>query len=300
MPVDHAGEQPRPTPPSPEEQAPQPTRRKPPPVSKTPPSRRLQPGDLICGACGEGNPPMRKFCRRCGQSLVEAEVFARPWWKKLLPTRGPKAVAIDAKKQYGSSKRPDVKHAMRKSYRIGRLVVVSATLVAALAYAVFPPLRTALNGRVSAEKNRVETFAHPTYVLVHPVSVVANIQVAGYPGPLAVDGYTNTYWLAPWNPAREPTLTLTFGRKVSLKKMIFHSGADPNFAAYDRPAVMRLVFSNGEAGSYMPQDTIKPQTLTLTHVDGVTSVELQIAGVYPGKSGSSVAISEIEFFVLQL
>ena len=82
--------------------------------------------------------------------------------------------------------------------------------------------------------------------------------------------------------------------------MIFHSGADPNFAAYDSPAVMRLSFSNGEAGSYTPQDTIKPQTLTLDHVDGVTSVEFQIAGVYPGKSGSYVAISEIELFVLQL
>jgi hypothetical protein len=269
-------------------------------VSKTPPSRRLQPGDLICGACGEGNPPMRKFCRRCGKSLVEAEVFARPWWKKLLPTRGPKAVAIDAKGQYGSGKRSDVKHALRKSYRKGRVVVIAAVVCAALAYTVIPPVRNAVNSRFSAAKSRIETVAHPTYVLVHPVSVVANMQVAGYPGSLAVDGYTNTYWLAPWNPAREPTLTLTFGRKVSLKKMILHSGADPNFAADDRPSVMHLIFSNGEAGSYMPQDTIKPQTLTLTHVDGVTSVELQIAGVYPGKSGSSVAISEIEFFVLQL
>jgi hypothetical protein len=209
-------------------------------------------------------------------------------------------VAIDAKKQYGSSKRPEVKHALRKSYRISKLVVVSATLVAALVYAVFPPLRNAVNSRFSGAKSRIETVAHPTYVLVHPVGVVANMQVAGYPGSLAVDGYTNTYWLAPWNPAREPTLTLTFGRKVSLKKMILHSGADPNFAADDRPAVMRLIFSNGEAGLYMPQDTIKPQTLTLTHVDGVTSVEFQVAGVYPGKSGSYVAISEIEFFVLQL
>jgi hypothetical protein len=269
-------------------------------VSKTPPSRRLQPGDLICGACGEGNPPMRKFCRRCGQSLVHAEVVARPWWKKLLPARGPKAVAIDAKGQYGSGKRFDMKHALRKSYRRGRLVVVAAILCAALAYAVFPPLRTALNSRFGTEKSRIETLAHPTYVPVHPVSVVANMQVAGYPGQLAVDGFTNTYWLAPWNPAQEPTLTLTFGRKISLQKMILHSGADTNFAAYGRPSVLRLIFSNGEAGSFTPQDTDKPQTVTLAHVDGVTSVEFQIAGVYPGKSGSYVAISEIELFVLQL
>ena len=242
---------------------------------------------------------MRKFCRRCGKSLVEAEVVAQPWWKKLLPTRGLKAVPIDAKKQYRSGKRSDVKHGLRKSYRKGRLVVVGAIACAALAYTVIPPLRTAVNSRFSAEKSRVETIAHPTYVLVHPVSVVANMQVAGHPGSLAVDGFTNTYWLAPWNPAQEPTLTLTFGRKVSLKKMIFHSGADPNFAAYDSPAVMRLSFSIGEAGSYTPQDTIKPQTLTL-NVDGVTSIEFQVAGVYPGKSGSYVAISEIELFVLQL
>ncbi|WP_173160293.1 hypothetical protein [Phytohabitans suffuscus] len=36
--------------------------------------------------------PTRKFCHRCGDSLVSAEVVRAPWWRRLLPRRRPNTV----------------------------------------------------------------------------------------------------------------------------------------------------------------------------------------------------------------
>ena len=58
----------------PTERTPQATRELAAAVTKTKPTRRLRPGDLICGQCGEGNPPVRRFCGRCGDSLDRKSV----------------------------------------------------------------------------------------------------------------------------------------------------------------------------------------------------------------------------------
>ena len=282
------------------EQAPQAARHRPPPVRKTAPTRRLQPGDLICGACGEGNPPVRKFCSRCGESLVEAEVVKRPWWKKLLPSRGPKVVQSATRNPNATGKGFDLGLVLRKFYRRARLVVALLILIGGLGYGAIPSLRSAVDRRFDNTKTRVETLVHPAYVPVHPLSVTQNMAIAGHPGRLAVDEFTNTYWLAPWNPDKEPMLTLNFAQKVTLKEMIFYSGVDADYVAYGRPSVLHLVFSNGNSDTITPQDTDKPQTLSISGATGITSVEVQIAGVYPGNKGSNVAITEIELFVLKL
>ena len=57
---------------------------------KTAPTRVVNPGDLVCGQCGEGNDPNRRFCRRCGASCRRAAVFTLPWyrrWWRRLTTR---------------------------------------------------------------------------------------------------------------------------------------------------------------------------------------------------------------------
>jgi hypothetical protein len=281
------------------EQAPQAARHRATPVRKTAPTRRLHPGDLICGACGEGNPPVRKFCSRCGQSLVEAEVVKRPWWKKLLPTRGPKVVPT-ANGQRGTPGGFDLGLALRKIYRRLRVVVAVLIIIGGVGYGAIPSLRSAVDRRFETAKSKVITIVHPTYVPVHPVSATANMYIAPHPGRLAVDEFTNTYWLAPWNPNKEPTLTLNFSGKVTLKEMIFYSGVDADYVAFGRPSVLHLVFSNGNSDTITPDDTDKPQTLPISGANGITSVEFQVAGVYPGNSGSNVAITEIEVFALQL
>jgi len=64
-----------------------------PPRKKLPPEdRKPLPGELICGNCGAGNAPTRKFCRRCGTDLVDAPVVKLHWWQRVRkPKQGPQA-----------------------------------------------------------------------------------------------------------------------------------------------------------------------------------------------------------------
>lgn len=60
----------------------------------TPDRERINPGDLVCGECGAGNKPTRKFCRRCGHDLTDAPVARVSWWRRLVhrsPRPGPVA-----------------------------------------------------------------------------------------------------------------------------------------------------------------------------------------------------------------
>ena len=45
--------------------------------------RIVNPGDLVCGQCGEGNDPSRRFCRRCGASLAAGDgIRPLPWYQR--------------------------------------------------------------------------------------------------------------------------------------------------------------------------------------------------------------------------
>lgn len=289
----------------PGEMAPRAARIRPVAVTKTKPSRRLRPGDLICGECGEGNAPARKFCSRCGQSLVAAETVRLPWWRRLLPRRGPKTVAVSDQRRPGATgvsvrkAGPDFRHGLRRFYRVARLAAGVAALCAATLYGVFPPFRSAVNGEFTSVKQRASSIASSrTLVPVHAVKVTANLQIAGHPGTDAVDGFTNTYWLARWSSGHEPVLTLDFGRKVTLKRMILMSGASGDYTANARPATLNLIFSNDQSYTVVPQDTPKQQTLAIHNALMVSSVQIQIGSVYDGLSSSSVGISDIELFAV--
>lgn len=273
-------------------------------VTKTKPSRRLRPGDLICGECGEGNAPTRKFCSRCGDPLLAAEVVKTPWWRKLLPTRGPKVVTVGDQRRPGGGVSvrkagPDVRHGLRKVYRVARLAVAAVVIFAGILYGAYTPFRDLVNGEFTSVKSKVGTVADQTLVPVHPVKVTANLHDSGHPGVAAVDGFTNAYWLAPWSANDAPTLTLDFGHKVTLEKMILMSGSSRNYTADGRPATLNLIFSNDESDTIVPQDTPKAQTLAISHGQLVNKVQIQVGSTYPGLSGSNVAISDIELFGLR-
>jgi hypothetical protein len=276
------------------------------PVTRTQPTRRLRPGDLICGECGEGNRPARKFCGRCGEPLLLAETVRTPWWRALIPRRGPRTVVLAGEPRLGSTGGSgrkagrDLGQGMRKLYRMVRLGMGLALLGAGLVYGVYPPFRDTVNSEFAAVKQKLSSEASRGLVPVHPVKVTVNLQAAGHRGADAVDGFTSTYWLARWNPGHAPVLTLHFGRRVTLERMVLISGASGNFTAAGRPATLDLIFSNDESGIVVPQDTPKPQTLRISHAALITSVQIQIGSVYPGLSGSKVAIRDIELFALPL
>jgi hypothetical protein len=287
------------------EQAPQVARARAIAVTKTAPSRRLQPGDAICGNCGEGNAPSRKFCSRCGDSLVQAEHVKPRWWHRFRRTRGPKTVKLgDAPGKAAGGRslhapRPGFKHFLVQVYRKARIVVAAAIVVAGVIYGVYPPFRTQVNSIFSSEKNKISAIVDQKFVPVHAVKCTANAQVKGHPAALACDGFFNNYWLAPWSSSPEPTLTLTFAHPVTITRLILYNGAFGRYVQDGRPSSLHLVFSNDESYTIIPQDTPQAQTFTVKHALLIKSVVIQITSTYQGTVANNVAISQIELFGIQ-
>ncbi|HEY1915164.1 MAG TPA: zinc ribbon domain-containing protein [Streptosporangiaceae bacterium] len=278
---------------------PQPVLKKVRPIVKTKPTRRLEPGDLVCAACGEGNAPTRKFCSRCGESLAEAGVVTAVWWRRFFrwvaaKLRGPPLPAGTRPGQKGTRehRRGRVRAVLRKF----RVVLCAILLVVGLIYAFYAPFRSAVYDDASSLFHKVE----PGYQPVQPVRVTANVQTPLYPATAAADEYTNTYWLAKWSEGRIPTITFKFGRSVLLRKLILLSGAAGYFVQHGRPSILKLTFSNGGTQILTPEDTSAQQTLTLSNTAFVNSVTVQVADIYPGVGNTQdVAITEMQWFQLK-
>jgi hypothetical protein len=284
----------------PAEVAPQAARARTAAVTKTKPTRTLRPGDLVCGACGEGNAPTRKFCGRCGESLHAAEVVRTPWWRRILRRRGAKVIAADRRpgQRAGSRRGFDLKQVFRRVYRTGRLLVAVVVLVGGLVYAAYPPFRTMVDSEVTALKDKVTNKVDTVFVPVHAVKVTPSGQDPGHPGSAAVDEVLSTYWLVPAPQGANPSLMLTFDHPETLKRMIVHAGAPDGYTKHGRPALLLLLFSNQESDTINLQDTDKPQTVDIGHALQISSVRIEVAGTFPGGTPPDVAISEIELFAL--
>jgi len=290
------------------EKAPQTARARAVAVTRTAPTHRLQPGDLVCGTCSEGNPSTRRFCSRCGASLVEAAKVKEPWWRRFVPRRGPRVVQLDPgaggatadgkSTAHLAKSRFDPKFVLRQVYRKGRVLAAVAVLCAGLLYGGYPPFRDAVDGRAQSLKSRVAGTIGSDLSPIHAVSMTANVSERGYPALNAADELLDTYWLAPWSASKEPTLTFGFAHHVTLEKLILHSGASNAYIQDGRPSELRLVYSDGESSTIVPQDTSQAQTFTISHAELITSMQIQVSAVYPGGSGSDVAVAEIELFGL--
>ena len=263
-----------------------------PKAAAAPPSKRLNPGDLICGQCGEGNEPVRKFCSRCGQSLATATVASTSWWRKIFPRRKAKVLA--------AGERPRGKGARRGFsfgglVRIIALIVVAAILVGGLAYGAFPSFRTTVNNQVSSI---VDNFTGKIKAAppVHATSVKASSAVTGHDGSLAVDAFSNTVWEAPLKTDPHPTLTVGFAANTNVSAMLFISGNTANELSQARPKGLHIVFSNGASQNITLVDSGNPQSFDITGASGINGMTVQITSVYPSTTGADVALSDVEFF----
>jgi hypothetical protein len=176
-------------------------------------------------------------------------------------------------------------------------LVAIAVVAAGLVYAVVPSVRTAVNARITSIKN----FFFPAYDPVYPISYSESSHKDGHKGVLAFDQYSNTYWLARWSTAHEPTLTANFSHPVTLNYMTLTSGTGStnSYLAYDRPSTLQLVFSNGKSETLTLTDSHAPQKLGISNATGVTSILIRVTNVYPSGKHPDVAISDIEFFTLK-
>ncbi|HWS46062.1 MAG TPA: hypothetical protein VN636_09400, partial [Acidimicrobiia bacterium] len=284
--------------------APQAARKKPPVVKdKTKPTHKLRPGDLICGQCGEGNSPSRKFCARCGNSLETAKVAKTPWWKKIIPHRKPKTLAAGERPGVGGNK------SARKGFSLARLfaplkkVIPAVLIIGALAMVVFPPLRTSVTDRLSSWKQSIERKITPQFATLHPFAIpLASSSEAAHPPKMAFDGFSNTYWEA--GPGdTQPHLVVKYADAVNIDKLILRNGSSDNYSATNRVEQLHLVFvETGQTADVNVQDSPDPKTYTVKNGHGsarrpLHTIQIFITKQYPALQGvNQVAITELTFF----
>lgn len=261
-----------------------------------PPTRELQTGDLICGECGEGNVPTRKFCRRCGSSLVDAEAVAAPpvpWWKRPF-VRKPKEFTAGARPMRRGGSEPGT---ARKGGRVKKtLAIVGGVAAVGLAIGLLGPWRSSVDKKVGSVKRTVK----PTFDPVHPVAVTASSELKDHPAALAADGISNTYWAESAKGKGEgQALVLQFDPAVDIGKVGVLSGASgkpEDFLAQPRPKTLHLIFSDGTTTDLSLKDTAKFQSFNVK-TKQITKLEVQIASVYSSvQGGQDAAISELEFY----
>jgi hypothetical protein len=263
-------------------------------VRKTAPTRRLRPGDFICGECGEGNAPTRKFCGRCGESLATAEHVKVRWWRRLTGRRGPKVLKAGQRPaRPGSGKG---RRAARRTGRRIRAAIGAVMLTFAVLAGLYPPLRTFVVEKFTDAKNELTGLVSKAYDPVRPPSVHANAELPDHPGAASFDQFKNTYWAAPWSSEHQPALTLDLGRTAGLVRLIVTSGASDAFAAHHRPSIVNLSYSNEKSDTVTLRDTPEPQELPLTNGLGAQTVKIQILAVYETQGAADVAVTEFELF----
>ena len=264
-------------------------------VEKTKSTRRLEPGDLVCGECGEGNAPTRKFCSRCGNTLDNAVAVRPPWWRRLIPRRKQKVLSAGARpgqKGVKSGQRPSLKKLTKPARRVATIAMVVLTVL----YGISPRFRTFVNSRWSKAKSRVEAKIKPEYQPVRPSQAHANTFRPENPGTLAVDGFTNTFWVSPAGGKIEPTLVLVFPDAVNLDRAIIRNGSALNFQGSNRAKDLHFVYSTGQSFDSTLKDTPDPQEIDIDNARQIKSVEIHVMSVYQSLEGTDLAVSEMEFF----
>jgi ribosomal protein L40E len=249
----------------------------------------LNPGDLICGDCGTGNAPTRKFCRHCGHSLAEARTVKLRWWQRLLPKRGKRKRRRAGARPKSRGGRP-----WRTVARWFSRAILAVLTVAALLYALVPAFRTGANHQAMAAKNWVQGWFTTKNDPIHPTKVTATAAIPDHDAEQVADTHKNTFWAAPITPA--PALTFTFDHPVEIRQAIFRSGDPANFESTYRPTKLHLVYNTARSFDVTLNDTSEPQTVDIGESAGATNVQIFITGLHPSLQGNTVAISEIELF----
>ena len=281
-----------------------PTVARPRPAARTmeAPTRR-HPGDLICGQCGEGNDPVRHFCRRCGNSLDEAIAVRLPWYRRFFN----RLFGVRTREAGWRPHRVGPPNVMGMVWRIVRLAIAALIVVGLLAFLLVPSFHNLVVDRVTSTVTTVRKAAFPHFDAVYATGASASTSTAGHLPTLAIDKFNNTYWAA---QAKDPApyLKVSFHDPVDLAEIGFDSGAAGTAAADDfltqpRPHNVHLVFSNGTTKdlTLKDEDPKVAKNAQFYPVDAkqVTFVEIHIMSVYAtaGASPSSVALAEVEFRV---
>lgn len=273
--------------------------------AKPPPRREVRPGDLICNQCEEGNDPDRRFCRRCGGSLVEAKAAVAPpplpWWKRLF-VRQPKVVAAGERpmRRGGSVAQRTLRSRL---YQMRRVVALVAILGLGVGY--LGPWRSTVNTKIRSGFRGIREVVAPRYNEISPDSLEGTTSsLPDHPPEHAVDDIIQTYWAE--NAEGDGTgqrFVVSFDSPVDFGKIGFRLGASTkpeDFATQPRPEKVRLHFSDGTAEVATKDLTLKNTADFQEHdARAKDTVRLEIEILSTNRSlqgGTACSIAEIEFW----
>jgi hypothetical protein len=275
---------------------------RPTPRAKPASTREINPGDKVCGQCGEGNDPGRRFCRRCGASLQLAAVFSLPWYRRWWhQLRAPKT------RQAGD--RPKVRRRAIGGAGPGWLTswvtrIIILVVVVLIILTFVGPWNHGIRHRISRYYHNVVNVVHPTYNPVHPVSATGTSFVRGHPPGLAIDGAVNTSWQSgERGSAVGQAIGIKFESSTNVDKIGFLNGDQDSPAAFltvGRPASVRLSFlgTHPYTKTLNLKDSPNFQSYTIK-AKGATEVIITVLSVNAAPQTPHVAIAEVEFFKLK-
>jgi ribosomal protein L40E len=256
------------------------------PPAVPPEDRGPAPGEVVCGRCGAGNDPQRRFCRRCGNALTAGATAGRAsWWVRLWRR-------LTRPRVYEAG---DRRRILRPSPWPRRLLLI--LVVVLLAAAALGPGHDALRWIVTEVKDRIATAAPIT-----PAAARASGSAAGHGPEQLVDGAKNRYWAVRADQAVGGWVEVDLPRPVRLLHLIITtgvSGARKEFLTQGRPHEVEAAVTD-RAGN-LTRTTLRlldepdPQTATVKVSDAVR-VRFTIRSTYGVPPGQVVAIAEVEFF----
>jgi ribosomal protein L40E len=271
----------------------------PPPVRR--PVVAPEPGELICDQCGTGNRAEANFCRRCGASLAQARVAARPpWWRRLLDGRRRTYVAGERRRGSRAVAKTGMQKARRGVFEVSRalglLALVGIVSVAAV--------RGDAVNRAREEAHDLRVILFPHYEPVVPASATATSHLPGH-GPLnAFDGNLATSW-AEGVPGdgRGQKLVAHFGREVDIARVgitLGDSNKPTQFANLLVPHRLRLRLFD-RRGTLVAGKVLflnqKPDFQRFSiDASNATRAVITILQDFPSRGRHATSITEVEYF----
>jgi hypothetical protein len=283
------------------------------------PTRTINPGDLVCGSCGEANAPDRNFCRRCGASLAELVPVKQRWWKRRSgAAKTSKATAAkagerpmvaggkDADTSRGGAKKGarKVKGGIFGGFNSVRRVLALLAIVGIGTGMAVPGLRSTIMNKGGDIFKSVKNKINPSFTQVSPDDIlsIASSAAPGHEATMIADGASNTYWIAAPD-ATEGSATVTFAPPTKLAKILITPGDQEkkeDFKAQPRPKDLFVeALDAGGATLKTAQITLDdkadPQKFSLS-ASNVVAVRVTVQSCYPDPALRVCGITELEFF----
>jgi hypothetical protein len=261
-------------------------RRRPAPVTAPTAEPPPNAGDLICGQCGGGNDPSRRFCRRCGASLLAATVVPKPsWWRRLLTRlRG---------RRYEAGYRRQVRQPIRIQGRV-MLVLVLAALILLAAF----PGRPYVRAGTEIVKDRIRD-----HVTVTPIAARASSAAPSAGADRVLDGVSNQFWAPAQGGAAEGQwIEVDLPEPTRVLDLVLHGGVSAErkqFLTQARPREVLVTFTadDGKTSSEVIRLRDEPGKQQFEfRQDRVVRLRITLRSAYGATPARRVAVAELEVF----